>query len=463
VIPFSKPYIVFWRALRWLVRAEPPAPERDPAAVAAEVLRNYRWNFSVNVLEGTAFGFALSFMSARTIVPLFITKLTDSPFPIGVAAVISQAGWFLPQLWTADPVERLPRKKPLVVNLGFFLERLPLWVMVIPALIAVDHGSLALALFLLAYAWFALGGGVVATAWHDLIARCFPVERRGRFWGLTSFLSAGTATAGAALSAWLLDRVAFPGNFAVLFCLAAVFITVSWAFLALTREPEQPGKARVKDSPSFLSQLPSLVANDLNYRNFLVARLLLAVGQMGLGFVTVAAVKRWAVADGVVGIYTAAMSLGQAGATLLLGFLTDRLGHKFSLELGALAFGGAFLLAWLAPVPGWFYLVLALLGVGLGASIVSGVLIVMEFSAPIRRPTYVGLTNTSVGLVSVIAPLAGAWLAELSYDVLFAVSAAASLLAFFMMRYWVSDPRRLLTLEGATPEAGPRRESEPKA
>jgi MFS family permease len=363
--------------------------------------------------------------------------------PIGIAAVIAQAGWPLPQLWTADLVERLPRKKPVVVNLGFFLERIPLWVMVIPALIAASHSRLALPLFLVAYAWFTLGGGIVATAWHDLIARCFPVDRRGRVWGLTSFLSAVTATASAGLSAWLLDRLPFPRNFAALFALAAVFITVSWAFLALTREPEQPGKTRAQDSPSFLSQLPSLIAGDRNYRNFLSARLLLALGQMGLGFVTVAAVRRWAVADGVVGIYTAAMSLGQAGATLLLGFLTDRFGHKFALELGALAFGAAFLLAWLAPAPGWFYLVLALLGMGLGAIIVSGVLIVMEFSEPVRRPTYVGLTNTSVGLVGVAAPLIGAWLAESSYDLLFAVSAAISLLAFLTMRYWVSEPRRL--------------------
>lgn len=443
MIPFSKPYAVLRRTWRWLVGADPPAAERDPAAITAEAEQNYRWNFWVNLVEGTAFGFAMSFISARTIVPLFITKLTDSALPIGIAAVISQAGWFLPQLWTADSVEQLPRKKPLVVKLGFFLERVPLWVMVIPALIAVNHKALALALFLIAYGWFGLGGGMVATAWHDLIARCFPVDRRGRFWGLTSFMSAGTATAGAALSAWLLSRLAFPSSFAVLFGLAAVFITVSWAFLALTREPEQAGKVHPQGSPSFLSQLPSLVANDLNYRHFLGARLLLAVGQMGLGFVTVAAVKRWAVADGVVGIYTAAMSVGQTATTLLLGFLTDRLGHKFALELGALAFGAAFLVAWLAPTPGWFYLVLVLLGVGLGAMIVSGVLIVLEFSEPVRRPTYVGLTNTSVGLVSVIAPLVGAWLAETSYDLLFAVSAVTSILAFAMMRYGVSEPRRL--------------------
>ena len=41
-------------------------------------------------------------------------------------AVIAQSAWFLPQLFTANAVERLSRKKPVVVNLGLFLERMPI-------------------------------------------------------------------------------------------------------------------------------------------------------------------------------------------------------------------------------------------------------------------------------------------------------------------------------------------------
>ena len=47
--------------------------------------------------------------------------------------MIAQAGWFLPQLFTANLTEQLARKKPVVVNLGLFLERLPVWLMVAAA------------------------------------------------------------------------------------------------------------------------------------------------------------------------------------------------------------------------------------------------------------------------------------------------------------------------------------------
>jgi len=91
--------------------------------------------------------------------------------------------------------------------------------------------------------------------------------------------------------------------------------------------------------------------------------------------------------------------------------LADRYGHKLSLELATLASFLAFALAWLAPSPAWYYAVFALLGSTAGGIMVLGILIVMEFCEPGRRPTYVGLANTGVGLVSMVAPLLGAWLA----------------------------------------------------
>jgi hypothetical protein len=133
--------------------------------------RHYRWNFSVNLLDGASFWFGLSFISATTIIPLFISKLTDSALAIGLAAVIAEGGWYLPQLFTANLVERLPRKKAMVVNLGLFLERFPVFLLVAAALVASRSPGLALIIFFVGYSSHGLGAGLVATSWQDLIAR----------------------------------------------------------------------------------------------------------------------------------------------------------------------------------------------------------------------------------------------------------------------------------------------------
>ncbi len=435
------PTPLFRSALRWLLQVDQPAPLRSDAEITAEMERNYRWNFTFNLLDGAFFFFGLSFASSSTIVPLFVSKLTPNPLAIGFVAVIAQAGWYLPQLFTANPVERLARKKPVVVNLGFFTERLPIWLLVIAGLVAAWSPPLALLIFFAGYAGHGLGAGLVATAWQDLLARCFPVDKRGRALGITSFVGTGTGALGAGFSAWLLATFPFPSSFTYNFLIAASAVTLSWFFLALIREPVQPSTAPRKSSRQFWDSLPAILHEDHNYRRFLIARILIILGGMGIGFVAVAAVRRFAVADSTVAAYTAALLIGQTIGNLIAGLLADRFGHKLSLEMGALASLLAFGLAWLAPVAGWIYLVFGLLGLATGAFIVSGILVVLEFAPPDRRPTYTGLTNTVLGLVSIVGPLLGAWLATISYDWLFIVSAAFNLISLLAMHWWVKEPR----------------------
>ena len=428
-------------ALRWLLQVDRPVPERSDDEIAAEVDRNYRWNFTVNLLDGATFWFGFSFASSSTIMALYVSKLTSSPLLIGLLAVIAQAGWFLPQLFTANAVEHLARKKPVIVNLGFFLERLPTWFWVLAALLAVRAPVLALVIFFVSFAWQNLGAGAAATAWQDLIARCLPVNRRGRLMGMMMLVGAAAGVGGAALSAWLLKTYPFPTNFAYTFAIAAGAITLSWFFLALTREPVQPVAVPPKSNRQFWSGLPRIIEQDRNFRHFLIARMLMALGSMGVGFVAVAAVAHWAVPDGTVGIYTGALLLGQLVGNLSLGLMADRFGHKLPLELGAVASFFAFGLAWLAPSPEWYYLVFALLGFSFGAVMVSGILVVMEFCEAERRPTYIGIANTSVGVVSIASPLLGAWLASIGYGWLFAIGAAVNLLALVMLHWTVREPR----------------------
>ncbi len=428
-------------AWRWLLQLDRPVPARSDEEIAAEVAGNYRWNFTVNLLDGTAFWFGISFASATTILPLFVSKLTPNPLALGLLAVLAQSGWFLPQLFTANAVEQLPRKKPVAVNLAIFLEGMPVWLLVVAAVVAGQSPGWALLIFLIGYAWHSLGGGVIATAYQDLIARCFPVDRRGRVLGIQAVIGFGAGILGAAFSAWLLKTAPFPANFAYTFIIAATAIMVSFIFLGLTREPVQPVSTAPQSNRQFWAGLPDILRRDHNYRRFLAARLLMALGGMGVGFVTVAAVSRWQTPDSTVGVYTGVLLVGQTIGNLTLGWLADRYGHKLSLELAALASFLAFAMAWLAPSPAWYYAVFALLGFTEGGIMVSGMLIVMEFCEAGRRPTYVGLTNTAVGLISMAAPLLGAWLAGLSYNWLFALSTAANLAALAAMRWWVQEPR----------------------
>jgi MFS family permease len=433
-----------WRRLLQLDR---PVPELSELELLAQAQKNLRWNFTVNFLDGAFFWFGLSFVSSATILPLFISKLSTNPFLIALVAVLAQSSWYLPQLLAATSTEKVPRKKPIVVNLGFFTERLPVWLLPVAALISLRSPTLALTIFFVAYAWHGLGAGIIAPAWSDMLARCFPVNRRGRFFGITSFVGTGMGALGAIFSGWLLERYPYPTNFVYVFLIAAAGITLSWVFIALTREPvAQMPPAKTRQGGRSWQKMLTIVQRDRNFRRFLIARVLSSLASMGLGFVTVAAIQRWHVTDSTVGLYTSALLVGQTSGNLLAGLVADRFGHKLSLETGLIAMVIAFGIAWLAPASSWYFLVFFLLGAATGIRIVSGVLVPLEFSRPEHRPTYVGISNTSMGIGSAIAPLLGGLLAVVGYDWLFAASAAIGLIALITMHWSVMEPRRQLEL-----------------
>jgi DHA1 family bicyclomycin/chloramphenicol resistance-like MFS transporter len=93
----------------------------------------------------------------------------------------------------------------------------------------------------------------------------------------------------------------------------------------------------------------------------------------------------------------------------------------------------------------------------LGAGRISGWVNVQPFVcdyAPIaRRPTYIGVSSTALGLVNVVAPLAGGVVAQaLGYGTLFAVSAVLSLAAVVLFVAIVREPDTIGSAECETVE-----------
>src|SRR5512135_3451079 len=83
-----------------------------------------RYNIAVNVLDGAFFGFAVGFASFVTIIPLFVSTMTNSAILIGLIPAIHAVGWQFPQLFIANRVARSRRIKPMVVW-ATIQERLP--------------------------------------------------------------------------------------------------------------------------------------------------------------------------------------------------------------------------------------------------------------------------------------------------------------------------------------------------
>jgi MFS family permease len=280
-----------------------------------------------------------------------------------------------------------------------------------------------------------------------MIAKVIPTHRRGVWSGVGHGLGALLGVAGAYVVGYVLERYAFPNNFAILFLVGFAIMMVSWVGLALTREPASTTvKARigVKD---YFRALPKLIRGDHNYARFLLSRTVMVLGTMASGFYMVYGIERFGVEGATIGWLTAVLVASQALLGVLWGVIADRTGHKLVLTGGALSLAAAALCAWVAPSQLWLTPIFVLLGSAIAAELTSALNIILEFCEPADRPTYIGLTNTLLAPTLAIAPLIGGWIATWSdgYSTLFLAAAICAGLGALLLSLWVREPRRVAT------------------
>ena len=409
-----------------------------------EVERNFRWNFTVNLLDGASFWLGMSFISSTVILPLYVSRFTDNPFLIGLIPFIATSSYLIPQLFTANWVERTPVKKYFPVTLGFFLERVPIFLLAPSAyFLAVAQPGLALLTFFLCFAWHGFGAGFVIVGWQDMIAKIIPVDKRGRFFGLTNFIGNGTGILGALAVPFVLERFAFPNGYMIAFTAASIMIFISWIFLSMTREPAVHSTKPQVSQLDYLRTLPEVLRKDRNFRMYLLGQVVYTLSGMATGFLVVYTVQNWGLSDAEAGAYTIALQVGLAVANLFFGFFSDRKGHKLSLEICLLLVVAALLLAIIAPSPLWFFPVFFLRGAVNAGMFISGISIVYEFTDAENRPTYIGLANTIPGIIGAIAPMIGGWMVgAVSYRAMFILAALFGAAGWALLRFAVREPRK---------------------
>jgi MFS family permease len=408
-----------------------------------QISKFLKYNVIFNLLDASFFGFGFGFASLVTVLPLFVSRMTDSAILIGLIPAIHSMGWQFPQLLTANHVARQRQFKPMVLAMTIH-ERVPfLGLAAIAWFGARINVQIALLLTFVFLIWQGLGGGLTATAWQSMIGKIIPSERRGTFFGTQSSAANLLSSLGAILAGIILDRLGSPLDFTLLFLLAALAMAISWVLLAQTREPEFALAGQSLSTGEFWSNLVAILKRDRNFRWFLVMRMLSQGAIMAFAFYAVYAVRQHGLSELEVSLMTGVLLGVQIVANPLLGWIGDRWGHRLAMLSGIIASILSALLAWWAPDPGWFYAVFTFAGIGIAATWTVALAMVQDFGLETERPAYIGLGNTLVAPATILAPLLGGWLADSAgYPTAFLASALAGLLTLIILVFFMRDPRR---------------------
>jgi MFS family permease len=193
----------------------------------------------------------------------------------------------------------------------------------------------------------------------------------------------------------------------------------------------------------YMIRIIELIKDDRNFSWFLICQVIGSLGGMAWGFIAVYASQMWALSDGQTGTFSIWLLAGQSIGNIIGGLAGDRFGYKRVILFGFFFVILAQFLVLFAPSPQWISAVFFLRGISLGSLWLAS-LMVLEFSRPEIRPTYIGINNTLLGISSMIAPIIGGWIAQSSgYPVLFLSSMVISSLAFILFISRVHDPRRV--------------------
>lgn len=409
--------------------------------------KHLRFNFVVNVLDGSFFGAALGFASFVTVIPLYVSGLTSSAVLIGLIPAIHTVGWQLPQLFTASRIARLRQYKPVVLTMTTF-ERLPfLGLAVLTGSSAGLDKSVILLITFTLLIFQGISGGLTATAWQSMIAKIIPFKVLGTFYGVQSAFANLFASIGAVAAGFILDSQPYPIDFTLCFALASISMAISLGFISLTREQAHDSNGRNATQHAFMANLSTIIKRDVNFRWFLLCRNLTQFSTMGFAFYTVYAVNFFSINEKVNGFMTGILLATQVLANPILGWLGDRRGHLLALQIGILASVLSAGLAWLAQTPGWFYPIFLFAGIANVSAWTVPMALTIEFSPLELRTSYIGLANTLVAPSTFLAPVLGGLIADLAgYPVTFLLSGLAGVVTFFIT-YAIRNPRHHLQKE----------------
>ena len=387
------------------------------------VERYFKRNLFLGVLNGVLFNFAWAFTSGSTVLPWFVSKLSNSNVLIGLASTLETLGWFMPQLLVAVVTSHHKKQLPLYTKTAY-LRASAFCLLTLSVFILGDKNPTWLLLsFFLLFSIYSFGGGLAGVSFTDIVAKTIPANKRGSFFGMRMFFGGTLAALGGLLVKKILDSYHFPINFGIIFTIAFVIILFALFSFCGVKEPEVNSyreKRSLKEN--FLKGMKVFKENE-NFRQLFWARVFVGSYLLGLPFYVIFARKVLGVSPGAVGVFLTCEMTGYVLSNLLWGYLSNNVSNRLVILLSSfcsLVPPLILLLNLITFLPiKLFYLIFFFLGstnagLGLGATN-----LLLELAPEEDRPIYIGFMHTLVGPTVFLSVIGGLILQLTSFSSLY--------------------------------------------
>ena len=391
----------------------------DAAQQENGITKTERRNLIGGLWHGAFLALGMALTQPTTVIAAFVAELTGSTVWVGGLSTVLTVAAALPQLFVAHWIEPRATKKPYLL-LAIYL-RVASWAVlaVLVATIGAQRPDLLAWSLVGLLAVFYAGGGLGNIPYTDIIGKVIPASRRGTFFGGKQALAGPLSVGAALLVRQVLVQVDYPGNYALLFGLAAAGLAVASLGFWLIREPSRedaPGRPQ-----PWREYWAQLAATARRIKTLVIVQLLTGFSLMALPFYVVFAREHLGATPESVGWFLFAQVLGGVLGNLVWARLVDRTGVKTMLTVCAVSSAAAPLLAILLGPWGWPGLLptLFLAGAAFDGRQVGFQSALLELAPATERPTFAALNAVLVLPVALLPLLAGVLLQVVPYVALF--------------------------------------------
>lgn len=403
----------------------------------ASMEKYYWWNFIALALDSSFYAFSISALSQDTIAPYFVDQLTDRSWIIGLVPAIFYFGFFVPQLVGAYLVHGKRRKKKFILIVAI-AERVGILMI---AIVAQMYGLLGrnstLILFLFSYMVFSITNGMISPGYSDFISKSI-IRNRGFFFGFMNGLGGLIGFAASLLGRYLLDTYTFPENIRILFWVALGTSAISPFIIATFKEEPYPETNHTESMTEFIKSIPEHIRQQPEFTRFMISRGVLGLGVLGNAFFALYGVRIFSLTAGSLAIFTMIILITQSLVGFLWGWLGDKFGYKMIYVIVSFMVMMQGIFAIWAAGPWMFHLIAFCIGCVYAAFRICDSNMVFEIAPSAETSRFVGISNTFVAPVMVLAPLLGGALVDVfSHQIMFiiviSVGIVSTLLAIKLM------------------------------
>ena len=378
--------------------------------------------------------------AAFILAALVTLAMTGSATLAGLATSVIFGGRVLIVYQTGKLMDRIGRRAVLLIGIGLATAAL-----LMMGLAVLWSGVLLFWFGLLLYGF---GSGVLQQA-RVAVADMYPADRRGEGIG---FLMTGNVVGSILSPLFTAMLIPLAAYFALdsygMILLVSMFVLAFSSVFILAVKPD-PGDI-AKNLEAYYAGLASDdIKTDNGFDSVPVLRAIifypilvgfvasaLATGDMSMMMSLVSVIMhQHEIAITLISIAVSLHVIGMYGFSVPIGWLTDKLGRKAVIVLGAVVMGlGAFL----TPLTASYSMVtlsIFLVGLGWSAANIATTALISDFSPPQRRGRLLGANDVVIGLASLSLPALGG-----------AVIANAGLLALGLLGLVVAIPSVLIAL-----------------